>query len=232
MTTTSPILAGALLAALAQPTVGVDMDSINNAIDNTQNQVNQHIDTAQQRITPPALPQVSEVDTTSNNDLTKKSDAIVEQAHKALSGLENKKEEVPAAAPVAAPAAETVGNTTVLPPVVNEAEVTTPDAGAPVADTTVSNQGDVLTDVPADVVARFDQIAQCESGGNWSINTGNGYYGGIQFAESSWQAAGGTQYAPRADLASREDQIRVGYNLQKMQGWGAWPACSAKYGYI
>jgi len=73
----------------------------------------------------------------------------------------------------------------------------------------------------------WDQLAQCESSGNWSINTGNGYYGGLQFSLSSWQAAGGT--GNPAD-ASREEQIRVAENLLAMQGWGAWPACSAELG--
>lgn len=92
--------------------------------------------------------------------------------------------------------------------------------------------GSSIPGVPDDVVQRFDKLSECESGGNWSINTGNGYFGGIQFSQSSWVGAGGTQYAPRADLATREQQIKTGYELQKMQGWGAWPSCSAKYGYI
>lgn len=79
---------------------------------------------------------------------------------------------------------------------------------------------------------RFDQLSQCESGGDWHINTGNGYYGGIQFAQGSWEAAGGLEFAPRADLATREQQIIAGKKLKDMQGWGAWPACSRKYGYI
>jgi len=73
----------------------------------------------------------------------------------------------------------------------------------------------------------WDQLAACESGGNWSINTGNGYYGGLQFSQSSWEAAGGDG---RADQASREEQIAAAENLQAMQGWGAWPACSARAG--
>lgn len=73
----------------------------------------------------------------------------------------------------------------------------------------------------------WDQLAACESGGNWSINTGNGFYGGLQFTQSSWTAAGGSG-SPQD--ASREEQIRVASNLQAMQGWGAWPACSAKLG--
>ena len=73
----------------------------------------------------------------------------------------------------------------------------------------------------------WDRLAQCESGGNWSINTGNGYYGGLQFSQSSWNAAGGSGNPANA---SRAEQIRVAENLLDMQGWGAWPACSSKLG--
>jgi LysM repeat protein len=76
----------------------------------------------------------------------------------------------------------------------------------------------------------WDRIAACESGGNWSINTGNGYYGGLQFTQSTWNANGGQAYASRADLASRDAQIAVAQNVLASQGWGAWPACSAKAG--
>lgn len=73
----------------------------------------------------------------------------------------------------------------------------------------------------------WDRLAACEAGGNWAINTGNGYYGGLQFTLSSWQAVGGTGYP---NEASREEQIARGQALQSRQGWGAWPACSAKLG--
>lgn len=73
----------------------------------------------------------------------------------------------------------------------------------------------------------WDQLAQCEAGGNWAINTGNGFYGGLQFTLSSWQAVGGSGYP---NEASREEQIMRGQMLQARQGWGAWPACSAKLG--
>jgi hypothetical protein len=73
----------------------------------------------------------------------------------------------------------------------------------------------------------WDRLAQCESSGNWSINTGNGFYGGLQFTQSSWRAAGGSGSPQNA---SRSEQIRVAQRLQQMQGWGAWPACSAKLG--
>ncbi|MGW2641457.1 LysM peptidoglycan-binding domain-containing protein [Streptomyces sp. NPDC001348] len=76
----------------------------------------------------------------------------------------------------------------------------------------------------------WDRIAQCESGGNWHINTGNGYYGGLQFSASTWRAYGGSAYAPTADQASREAQIAVATKVQGAQGWGAWPVCSARAG--
>jgi resuscitation-promoting factor RpfA len=71
----------------------------------------------------------------------------------------------------------------------------------------------------------WDAVAQCESSGNWSINTGNGYYGGLQFTNSTWQAYGGGQYAPRADLATKEQQIAVAEKTLAGQGWAAW-ACA------
>ncbi|MGS0686394.1 transglycosylase family protein [Nakamurella sp. GG22] len=71
----------------------------------------------------------------------------------------------------------------------------------------------------------WDAVAQCESTNNWSINTGNGYYGGLQFSQSTWDAYGGQDYAPRADLASREQQIAVAEKTLAGQGWGAW-ACA------
>lgn len=71
----------------------------------------------------------------------------------------------------------------------------------------------------------WDGVANCESSGNWSINTGNGYYGGLQFSASTWQAYGGGQYASRADLASKDQQIAVAENVLAGQGVGAWPVC-------
>jgi hypothetical protein len=71
----------------------------------------------------------------------------------------------------------------------------------------------------------WDAIAKCESGGNWSINTGNGFYGGLQFTQSTWAGYGGTRYAPRADLASRQQQIAVAEKVLAGQGIGAWPVC-------
>ncbi|MWA10155.1 LysM peptidoglycan-binding domain-containing protein [Streptomyces sp. BA2] len=76
----------------------------------------------------------------------------------------------------------------------------------------------------------WDRIAQCESGGNWHINTGNGYFGGLQFSASTWSAYGGGAYAATADKASKAQQIAVATKVQRAQGWGAWPTCSARAG--
>jgi uncharacterized protein YabE (DUF348 family) len=73
----------------------------------------------------------------------------------------------------------------------------------------------------------WDRIAECESGGNWSINTGNGYYGGLQFSLSSWRAVGGSGYPHEQ---SREQQISRAKRLRSRQGWGAWPSCASKLG--
>lgn len=76
----------------------------------------------------------------------------------------------------------------------------------------------------------WDSLAQCEAGGNWNINTGNGFSGGLQFTPSTWLAYGGGAYAPQAWMATREQQIDVATRVQAGQGWGAWPACTAKLG--
>ncbi|SCX20786.1 resuscitation-promoting factor [Corynebacterium jeikeium] len=76
----------------------------------------------------------------------------------------------------------------------------------------------------------WDQLAQCEAGGDWSINTGNGFSGGLQFTPSTWAGFGGTEYAPAAHMATREQQIAVAERVQAAQGWGAWPACTSKMG--
>jgi len=73
----------------------------------------------------------------------------------------------------------------------------------------------------------WDRVAECESGGNWSINTGNGYYGGLQFSLSSWRAVGGSGYPHES---SRAEQIRRAEMLLDLQGWGAWPSCSRQLG--
>lgn len=79
----------------------------------------------------------------------------------------------------------------------------------------------------AESTVNWDAIAKCESGGNWAINSGNGYYGGLQFSEATWKANGGTGMPHRA---SREEQIRVAENVLRTQGIGAWPACGKASG--
>jgi len=76
--------------------------------------------------------------------------------------------------------------------------------------------------------ASWDKLAQCESGGNWSINTGNGYYGGLQFSLSTWRGLGGTGLPSDH---SREVQIAMGKKLWQSSGWGAWPACTRSFGW-
>ncbi|MES5817860.1 transglycosylase family protein [Streptomyces sp. RG80] len=79
-------------------------------------------------------------------------------------------------------------------------------------------------------VDTWNKVAACESTNNWSINTGNGYYGGLQFAQSTWEAFGGTRYAPRADLATKDQQIAVAEKVLDGQGPKAWPVCSVEAG--
>ena len=76
--------------------------------------------------------------------------------------------------------------------------------------------------------ATWDRLAQCESGGNWATNTGNGYYGGLQFSASTWRSVGGTGLPHQH---SRETQIEMGKRLQARAGWGQWPACTRRLGY-
>jgi uncharacterized protein YabE (DUF348 family)/transposase len=76
--------------------------------------------------------------------------------------------------------------------------------------------------------AAWDALAACEAGGNWAINTGNGFYGGVQFNQNTWERHGGLRYAPRADLATREEQLAIAEVTQARQGWGAWPVCSVR----
>lgn len=76
----------------------------------------------------------------------------------------------------------------------------------------------------------WDRVAACESGGNWSINTGNGFYGGLQFSDSTWDAYGGERYAPTANRASKAQQITIAQKVLASQGPGAWPVCSQRAG--
>ncbi|WP_448628460.1 transglycosylase family protein [Geodermatophilus sp. URMC 64] len=94
---------------------------------------------------------------------------------------------------------------------------------APSAPPSTGSDGDAP--VPPADAHDWDAVARCESGGNWSINTGNGYYGGLQFSQSTWDAFGGAEYAARADLATKSEQIAVAERVLDVQGPGAWPTC-------
>lgn len=87
-------------------------------------------------------------------------------------------------------------------------------------------------DAAAEPVGVWDELAACESGGNWSINSGNGYHGGLQFAGSTWRDYGGGEFAERADLASREAQITVAERVRDDVGFGAWPSCARSLGLL
>jgi hypothetical protein len=115
--------------------------------------------------------------------------------------------------------------TTTEEPTTTTEEPTTTEA-PPATDAPPPDSGGGLGDPNS--YATWDALAECESGGNWSINTGNGYYGGLQFSLASWQAVGGTGYPHEA---SRETQIAMGQRLYASSGWGAWPACTAELGW-
>lgn len=79
--------------------------------------------------------------------------------------------------------------------------------------------------------AVWDELAQCESSGDWSIDTGNGYFGGLQFDEATWGDFGGREFAPRADQATKDQQIVVATRVRDARGgYGSWPACANKLG--
>jgi hypothetical protein len=138
--------------------------------------------------------------------------------------------------------AQTTTSTTAAPTTTTTAAPVTTTAPPPPPTTTTTAPPPPTTEAPAPEVtadsgggvpdpysyATWDTLSQCESGGNWSINTGNGYYGGVQFSLSSWQAVGGTGY-PHEN--SRETQITMAIRLWEQQGWGAWPACTAELGW-
>ncbi|WP_189185686.1 transglycosylase family protein [Streptomyces albiflavescens] len=108
---------------------------------------------------------------------------------------------------------------------INRASLTVTAGGAgialPLVGTSVAHAADVGT---------WNKVAACESSGNWSINTGNGYYGGLQFTRSTWEAYGGKVYAQRADQATKDQQIAVAEKVLRGQGPGAWPVCSVRAG--
>jgi len=97
--------------------------------------------------------------------------------------------------------------------------ITTP-AATPAGPRAVTYDGDSV----------WDALAQCESGGNWASNTGNGYYGGLQFSVATWRAYGGTEYAAYPHQATREEQIAVAERLRDARGYQPWPACRTKLG--
>ncbi|WP_218220014.1 transglycosylase family protein [Nesterenkonia sp. Act20] len=99
--------------------------------------------------------------------------------------------------------------------------------GGGLAVATLAGAGVIAQAPAASAASQWDQLAQCESGGNWSINTGNGYYGGLQFSQQSWQAVGGSGLPSQA---SKSEQISRAHQLWEAQGWGAWPSCSAQLG--
>ncbi len=77
---------------------------------------------------------------------------------------------------------------------------------------------------------QWDRLAQCESSGNWRANTGNGYYGGLQFSRQTWRGFGGAAYAATANNATRAQQVTIAEKVLRVQGWKAWPTCSRKAG--
>jgi Spy/CpxP family protein refolding chaperone len=79
-------------------------------------------------------------------------------------------------------------------------------------------------------MSTWDHLAECESGGDWHMNTGNGFYGGLQFTDGTWDSFGGDKFAPRADRADKHEQIRIAQRVLNDQGWSAWPGCSVKLG--
>ena len=81
---------------------------------------------------------------------------------------------------------------------------------------------------PAHGATVWDKVARCESGGNWKINTGNGYYGGLQFSSQTWRGFGGGKYASRAHQATKSEQIAIARRVLATQGPGAWPTCGRK----
>jgi resuscitation-promoting factor RpfA len=90
----------------------------------------------------------------------------------------------------------------------------------------------LLVAAPANAApdSAWDKLAQCESGGRWDINTGNGFHGGLQFTPRTWSGFGGKEFAPVAYKATRAEQIVVAERVLAEQGWNAWPTCSRKTG--
>ncbi|MEV5904597.1 transglycosylase family protein [Streptomyces sp. NPDC052127] len=108
---------------------------------------------------------------------------------------------------------------------INRASLTVTAGGAGMALPLIGTGAAQAADVDT-----WNKVAACESTNDWNINTGNGYYGGLQFTQSTWEAYGGTRYAPRADLATKDQQIAVAEKVLDGQGPGAWPVCSVRAG--
>lgn len=94
----------------------------------------------------------------------------------------------------------------------------------------VMGVGLVAAPANAASLGTWNALARCESGGRWHVNTGNGYYGGLQFSHATWRAYGGARYASYAHRATKGQQIRIAEKVRRAQGWGAWPVCSRKIG--
>ncbi len=90
--------------------------------------------------------------------------------------------------------------------------------------------GGLATASSASASSVWDRVAACESGGNWAINTGNGYYGGLQFSSSTWNAFGGQRYGATANRATKAEQIQIAQKVLASQGPGAWPVCGRRAG--
>jgi hypothetical protein len=90
----------------------------------------------------------------------------------------------------------------------------------------------IAVTAPADAapVRTWNRLAHCESGGRWHINTGNGYYGGLQISRSTWAGYGGRKLATLPSRATKSEQIVVGERIKRHQGWGAWPSCAKRLG--
>lgn len=132
--------------------------------------------------------------------------------------------------------AEETTTTAAAPPPTHAPTTTAAPAPRPVAPRPTPTTAPPTTQAPAATYsngdpndpASWDRMAQCEAGGNWAANTGNGYYGGLQFSLSTWQSYGGTGYPHQASKAT---QIEIGKRLQAAKGWGAWPGCARQLGY-
>jgi hypothetical protein len=144
--------------------------------------------------------------------------------NEALAAQDQTVEEKPKAETTSTTEATTTTTTTTTAPPATDPP--TSEAPPPTEETPPTEGGGGLGDPY--YIPSWDKLAECEAGGNWSINTGNGYYGGLQFSLQSWQAVGGTGY-PHEN--SRETQIAMGQRLWEQQGWGAWPACTASFGW-